>query len=124
MSNMQRVAGPLFAKVRNVQNKFVALEERWQITTAQLARVQIDLDYANRKLDEERKLTRMSFALVVGLLGGIQFSILYMAWNGQYSACFVPPDRNATDDGHHETDVAHFLARIIADECFVWFFHE
>ena len=124
MSNTQRVAGPLFAKVRNVQNKFVALEERWKITTAQLARVQIDLDYANRKLDEERRLIRLSFALVVGLVAGIQFSLLWMAWTGHHSACFVPPDRNATDDGHHETDVARSLARIIADECFVWLLHE
>jgi hypothetical protein len=123
MPNVQRVAGPLFAKVRDVQNKFVALEERWKITTKQLAHVQVELEYANRKLYEERKLTRMSFALIVGLLGGIQFSILYMAWNGHYSACFVPPDRNVTDDVDRG-DMARSLARIIADECFAWLFHE
>ena len=123
MPNVQRVAGPLFAKVRDVQNKLVALEERWKITTAQLARVQIDLDYANRKLYEERRLIRMSFALVVGLLAGIQFSILWMTWTGHYSACFVPPDRNVTDDVDH-VDMAPSLARFIADECFVWLFYE
>jgi hypothetical protein len=92
--------------------------------TWQLTRVKVELEYVTHKLDEERRLIRMSFALVVGLLVGMQFSILWTTWTGHYSACFVPLDRNATDDVHHETDMARSLARIIADEWFAWFLHE
>ncbi len=100
------------------------LEVRGNTMSWQLGRMQVELEYVNRKLEHQRQLLRMSFALVVGLLAGIQLSILHITWTGHYSACFVPPDRNATDDGHHETDVDRSLARIIADECFVWLFHE
>jgi hypothetical protein len=126
MSSVERVAGPLFAKVRDVQTTLVMLEVRGTTVSRQLCRVQVELEYVNHKLDEERRLIRMSFALVVGLLVGIQFSILWMTctWTGHYSACFVPPDRNATDDVHHETDMVRSLARFIADEWFAWFFHE
>ncbi len=97
MSNAQRVAGPLFVKVRDVQTKLDSVGLEVDHVTWQLTRVKVELEYVTHKLDEERRLIRMSFALVVGLLVGMQFSILWMTWTGHYSACFVPPDRNATD---------------------------
>ena len=124
MSNAQRVSGPLFAKVRDVQTKLDSVGREVDHVTWQLTRVKFELEYVTHRLEEERRLIRMSFAPVVGLLVGIQFSILWMTWTGHYSPCFVPPDRNATDDVHHETDMARSLARIIVDECFVWLFHE
>jgi hypothetical protein len=122
MSNVQRVAGPLFAKVRDVQTKLDSVGFEVDHVTWQLTRVKVELEYVTRKLDEERRLIRMSFALVVAILAGIQYSIQWMIWTGHHSACFVPQDRNATDDVHHETDMARSLVRIIADEWFAWLF--
>jgi hypothetical protein len=106
-----------------VQRRLLMLEARGNTMSWQLGRMQVELEYVNRKLEQQRQLLRMSFALVVGLVAGIQFSLLWMAWTGHYSACFVPPERNVTDDVDH-VDMARSLARIIADECFVWLFHE
>jgi hypothetical protein len=114
----------LFAKVCDVQTKLDSVGLEVDHVTWQLTRVKVELDYVTRKLDEERRLIRMSFALVVAMLTGIQYSIQWMIWSGHHSACFVPQDLNTTDDVHHETNMARSLARIIAEECFVWFFHE
>jgi hypothetical protein len=114
MSNVQRVTGPLFAKMRDVHI-------RLDLVTNQLDLVTTELESLTRKLDQQRRLIRMSFALV-GFLADMQYCIQWMIWTGHYSACFVPQDRNVTDDIHHETEMAGSLVRIIADEWFAWLF--
>jgi hypothetical protein len=85
MSNAQRVAGPLFAKVRDVQTKLDSVGLEVDHVTWQLTSVKVELDYVTRKLDEERRLIHMSFALVVAMLAGIQYSIQWMIWTGHHS---------------------------------------
>ncbi len=82
MSNAQRVAGPLFAKVRDVQTKVDSVGREVDHVTWQLTRVKFELEYVTHRLEQERRLIRMSFALVIGLLVGTQFSIQWMIWNG------------------------------------------
>jgi hypothetical protein len=78
------------------ETKLVVLEVRGDTVSWQLTRVQVELEYVNRKFDQQRRLIRMSFALVVAILAGIQYSIQWMIWTGHHSACSVPQDRNCS----------------------------
>jgi hypothetical protein len=104
MSNMQRVAGSLFAKMRDVHNGLYSaqldvnhmsnrvahalrlVDGDVNLMTNRLDQVTLQLERLTRQLDEQRRCNRTWFALVVGINVGIYLMLWYMRIYGLYVA--------------------------------------
>ena len=125
MSNVQRVAGALFAKIRNIDGRLDAVtlymgavDARLDAVTLYMSALDDRLDAVTRDvstvirlLDEQKKRNQMWFALVLGMNVGIFWCLLYMRMYGLYVAYVY---RETVDD--------RSTVRIIADELFAWLF--
>ena len=125
MSNVQRVAGALFTKIRNVDGRLDAVtlymgavDARLDAVTLYMSALDDRLDAVTRDvstvirlLDEQKKRNQMWFALVLGMNVGIFWCLLYMRMYGLYVAYVY---RETVDD--------RSTVRIIADELFAWLF--
>ena len=125
MSNVQRVAGALFKKMRAVDGRLDAVTLYMSAVDARLDAVTLymsalddrldavtrDVSTVIRLLDEQKKRNQMWFALVLGMNVGIFWCLLYMRMYGLYVAYVY---RETVDD--------RSTVRIIADELFAWLF--
>ena len=111
MSNVQRVAGALFIKMRAVDGRLDAVTLYMSALDARLDAVTRDVTTVIRLLDEQKKRNQMWFALVLGMNVGIFWCLLYMRMYGLYVSYVY---RETVDD--------RSTVRIIADELFAWLF--
>ena len=125
MSNVQRVAGALFKKMRAVDGRLdavtlymSAVDARLDAVTLYMSALDARLDAVTRDvttvirlLDEQKKRNQMWFALVLGMNVGIFWCLLYMRMYGLYVSYVY---RETVDD--------RSTVRIIADELFAWLF--
>lgn len=111
MSNVQRVAGALFKKMRAVDGRLDAVTLYMSALDARLDAVTRDVTTVIRLLDEQKKRNQMWFALVLGMNVGIFWCLLYMRMYGLYVSYVY---RETVDD--------RSTVRIIADELFAWLF--
>ena len=125
MSNVQRVTGALFKKMRAVDGRLdavtlymSAVDARLDAVTLYMSALDARLDAVTRDvttvirlLDEQKKRNQMWFALVLGMNVGIFWCLLYMRMYGLYVSYVY---RETVDD--------RSTVRIIADELFAWLF--
>jgi hypothetical protein len=111
MSNVQRGAGSLFARMRDMQARLDAGNRDVMHVIALVDRVAADLESVTRKLDEQRRRTRMWFALVVGINGGIYLTLLHMRMYGLYVAY-----------KHEKTVRERSIVGEFVDEWLMWLF--
>ena len=111
MSNVQRVAGALFKKMRAVDGRLDAVTLYMSAVDARLDAVTRDVTTVIRLLDEQKKRNQMWFALVLGMNVGIFWCLLYMRMYGLYVSYVY---RETVDD--------RSTVRIVADELFAWLF--
>ena len=122
MSNVQRVAGALFAKVRHVDDRLAAVDTRLLTVDVRLAALDANVYSVLWLLDEQKKRNDRWFAVVLGINVGMFFCLMhlttmYMKVHGLMSICVAHV--------HHEHVVPvedRSTVSIIADELFAWLF--
>ena len=121
MSNVQRVAGSLFTKMRDVRTGLLLVDRDVNLMTNRLDQVTVQLELLTLQLDVHRKRNQMWFILIVGINIGIYLSVVFMLGMLGYYSTWVLKYCNVTDDHHHETVMDRSDVRIIA-EWFAWLF--
>lgn len=106
ISKMQRVAGAMFAKLRNVKTTQNNLTNQLMIdhvkVTQQLDTVTWQLGRVTEKLDKQMLYMHLWFTVLLGINFRMYLCMMFMVKHGHYSACYVPK-QNVTDDVHRET---------------------
>jgi hypothetical protein len=111
MSNVQRVAGSLFARMRDMHARLDAVNRDVTHVIWLVDRVSAELESVTRKLDEQRKRNQMLFILIVGINVGIYLTLLYMRMHGLYVAYM-----------HEKSVRERSFVRVMVDEWLAWLF--
>ena len=125
MSNVQRVAGSLFAKLRDVRTGLHVAQRDVTHVIWLMDRMTRELESVTRKLDDDRQCYKMCLVLLVCMNIGLYSFAVYML--GQQLGCrstryilINGNTTNVTKDHHFDVVMDRTGLRMYAEELFAW----